>query len=217
MSINLGGFLVMNIKFVDFINTLDFGAIDMKRKVKLMEYASLFTKELKKNGELDLSFICTHNSRRSHMAQMIAIGLIKYLHIKHTYCYSGGTEVAEIYPTTLVALKDIGFEIKKVNYEEEVNPRYKIIFNEKTEITAFSKLYNDQSNPQANFIAIMVCSEAEKNCPVVQGANHRITLNYEDPKEFDGTENELKAYIDKCHEIGNELYFILILMKKALG
>ena len=206
----------MNIKFVDFINTLDFGAIEMKRKVQLMEYASLFTKELKKRGELNLNFICTHNSRRSHMAQMIAIGLIKYLHIKHFYCHSGGTEVSEIYPTTLSALKEIGFEIKRSNFEEQVNPRYKIIFNEKTEITAYSKLYNDQSNPQGDFIAVMVCSDAEKNCPVVPGASHRVSLTYDDPKEFDGTENELKAYIDKCHEIGNELYFMFILMRKAL-
>jgi hypothetical protein len=33
----------------------------------------------------------------------------------------------------------------------------------------------------------MVCSEADKSCPSVDGAELRVGMPYDDPKYFDGT------------------------------
>ena len=33
----------------------------------------------------------------------------------------------------------------------------------------------------------MTCSQADKTCPVVKGAETRIAIPYDDPKEYDGS------------------------------
>jgi len=52
---------------------------------------------------------------------------------------------------------------------------------------AWSKKYNDTANPKKDFCAVMVCSEADKSCPSVDGAELRVGMPYDDPKYFDGT------------------------------
>lgn len=61
----------------------------------------------------------------------------------------------------------------------------------------------------ADFIAIMVCDDADTNCPFVPGAKHRFSLTYTDPKHADGKENELEVYVNKIWEIGSEMWFML--------
>ena len=71
----------------------------------------------------------------------------------------------------------------------------------------FSKLYDDASNPDADFAAVMTCSEADKNCPYIPGAESRIQLLYDDPKEFDGTAEETEKYDERASQIAAELFY----------
>ncbi|TSA37677.1 MAG: protein-tyrosine-phosphatase, partial [Methylococcaceae bacterium] len=63
------------------------------------------------------------------------------------------------------------------------NPVYLVKYSEtKPEIRAFSKPYNAEDNPKDNYAALITCSQADKNCPVVEGSSLRIPIHYEAPK-----------------------------------
>ena len=75
------------------------------------------------------------------------------------------------------------------------------------EVIAFSKKYDSESNPGKSFAAIMTCSHADENCPVVIGMEKRISLPYNDPKDFDGTSQEEAKYAERVREIGTEILY----------
>ncbi len=52
--------------------TSEFGSISSERKQVLAEAAKFIKGQLKESKKADLTFICTHNSRRSHMSQIWA-------------------------------------------------------------------------------------------------------------------------------------------------
>ena len=53
----------------------------------------------------------------------------------------------------------------------------------------------------------MTCSHADENCPVVTGMEKRISLPYNDPKDFDGTPQEAEKYSERVIEIGTEILY----------
>src|SRR4051794_2365719 len=72
----------------------EFDRIDADRKKDLKE-AAVFIRERAEQGKsADLTFICTHNSRRSHFSQLWAKTAAQYYGIANVATYSGGTEVA---------------------------------------------------------------------------------------------------------------------------
>ncbi len=84
-----------------------------------------------------------------------------------------------------------------------------IKYSENSEaLKCFSKIYSDSNNPQNNFAAIITCSDADQNCPVVFGAERRFPIRYEDPKKFDDTKFEESKYLEKCDEIAREMLYI---------
>ena len=92
--------------------------------------------------------------------------------------------------------------------DDSSNPAYEVYYSEKMEpLKCFSKIYNDEFNPQSNFAAIMTCSHADENCPVVFGAEDRFPIKYDDPKEFDNTDVETEKYDERFHQIGIEMIF----------
>jgi hypothetical protein len=54
----------------------------------------------------------------------------------------------------------------------------------------------------------MTCAAADEGCPVVLGAARRVSITYEDPKAFDGTERETAAYDERCYQIGREMLYL---------
>src|SRR5215475_5402315 len=56
----------------DFVSTRqsEFGRIDPKRKSQLEELSRYISSQLAAHERVRLMFVCTHNSRRSHMAQL---------------------------------------------------------------------------------------------------------------------------------------------------
>jgi len=154
----------------------------------------------------EVIFICTHNSRRSHMAHLWAsLGAVIY-HSRGIVSYSGGTEATSFNPMAVQAMKDAGFRINtKI---PGANPVYLVSFpGKRVGERVFSKKYTDQPNPARSFLAVMTCSDAEKACPMVSGASSRFSITYDDPKSFDGTPEAKQAYAERCRQIAREMLF----------
>jgi CDGSH-type Zn-finger protein/protein-tyrosine-phosphatase len=156
-----------------------------------------------KNGFCNLTFICTHNSRRSQLAELWLSYFLDHYCFKEIYTYSGGTETTALNVRIVNALKRFGFTFHKIGSEE--NPRYIIDGLHKI---FFSKVYNDHLNPSKDFIAVMVCDHADDNCPIVHGAESRFSLKYIDPKHSDDTDKEDETYDNKVLEIAKEMCYL---------
>lgn len=184
-----------------------YGRISPDRKEKLNTIAEYISKKIDKNEEVNLIFICTHNSRRSQMAQLWAETAAYYYGMDNVKSYSGGVEATEFNPKAVNALRQAGFKIDKIDDGE--NPRYSVKFSGAgANITAFSKKYDHEYNPHGNFAALMVCDEADEACPYVFGAEKRFSIPYEDPKNYDGTNIVEEKYYERCEEIAREIFYV---------
>ena len=186
------------------INRID--EISDDRKILLDEFADFISEQLDENKEVNLIFICTHNSRRSHMSQIWAQTAAEYFELNGIHCFSGGTEVTAFNPSAVNTVIKHGFNVKKS--DESDNPLYLVEFTSNKEpLKCFSKIYSDQFNPQKDFVAVMTCSHADENCPVVFGAKKRFSIQYNDPKIYDGTEFEEEKYSERFAQIGIEMLY----------
>ncbi len=177
-----------------------------ERKEKLNVLAALAKTELADKGVLRMNFICTHNSRRSHIAQLWAWAAAEHFGVRPFESYSGGVEVTAFNPRAVAAMRRAGFIIGEAVGD---NPRYLIRLEASgPAIECWSKTYDDPANPSKDFIAVMVCTDAERNCPFVAGASHRVSLSFEDPKASDGTAQETQVYDERVGEIGREMAFL---------
>jgi len=194
--------------------TNEFKEITPKRKETLGELTHYVQQKLKADDQILLNFICTHNSRRSHLAQLWAQTAAYYYDIPGVACFSGGTEATAFNPKAVHALQDAGFSIIKTT--EGTNPVYEVGFSHTVKpILAYSKKYNDHFNPNVNFAAILTCAEAAENCPVVIGASTRIALPYDDPKDFDDTPQETAMYKESVRQIGREMFYAFSKVKES--
>ena len=182
--------------------------ISEERKNLLNELSIYIKEKLISKKEVNLIFICTHNSRRSHMAQIWAQAAANYYDIDNLNTYSGGTQKTAFNQAAVKALKECGF---KISIEKEgTNPKYKVRYDKKSEpLICYSKVYNHRKNPANGFVAIMTCSDADEACPIVVGADYRTTIKYEDPKKFDGTNQQEYAYLERSQQIGREMLYTM--------
>ena len=191
----------------------DFDKIPPERKIQLQKITAYIQASLAKNHQANLVFICTHNSRRSHMAQLWAYAACVYYGVNQVASYSGGTEVTAFNPNAVKALVKAGFQITVK--EEGTNPHYAVKYSDEVPaLIAYSKKYTDSANPSSHFAAVMTCSHADANCPVVFGAALKISTPYEDPKESDGNPNQEAVYDERCKQIATELLYAFSLVKQ---
>ena len=180
-------------------------SISDERKSLLQELIDYIKSKREKGQPIRLNFICTHNSRRSQLAQIWAQTASDYFEIP-AFCYSGGVEVTACNERTIHSLERSGFIISKHGHS---NPIYFILQDKDTRpIIVFSKLYDDVINPHGNFATIMTCSHADENCPFIPGAEARIPVRYEDPKEFDDTDLESTKYDQRSQQIASEMFYV---------
>jgi protein-tyrosine-phosphatase len=192
--------------FVDSISQ-HLEGIDSSRKQELNILADYIQESLQKDTTVQLTYICTHNSRRSHMAQLWAAVAAHYYGVKGVKTYSGGTETTAFNQRSVACLQRQGFEITPLN--EDKNTLYAVVFSPKVPaVKSFSKVYNDSNNPQNGFIAVMTCSHADEACPVVNGATKRVAIPYIDPKISDGTTLESQTYYDRSAQIATEAFYV---------
>ena len=187
-------------------------AVSEERKEVLQPLADYIQTKVNANEEIRLNFICTHNSRRSHLSQIWAQTMAFQFGIKNVYCYSGGTEATAMFPKVGETLVNQGFQIQKLS--EEQNPVYAVKFDDNQYPNiCFSKAYFDDFNPKTNFGAIMTCNNADEGCPMVFGAEARFSIKYDDPKAFDGTDLMNEKYAERSLQIASEMYFVFSQIK----
>ena len=204
----------MNLKIREIITQLSTERISEERKRILQPLIQFISSKITKNEEVRLNFICTHNSRRSHLSQIWAQTMANYYQIENVFCYSGGTEAAAMFPKVVETLRNQGFVI--LNLSEAENPVYAVKFAENEHsVICFSKKYDDDFNPKSEFAAILTCDSADENCPIVYGAEARIPIKYEDPKKSDGTPEMNETYFNRSLEIATEMKFVFENLRKS--
>lgn len=194
------------------IDDLDFESISKERQVVLQPLIDYIQNKCVLRQEVRLNFICTHNSRRSHLAQIWAHTAAAHFDIKNVFCYSGGSEATALFPAVVATLQKSGFKIKPII--KGPNPIYAIKYAENEHpIIGFSKTYNDDFNPQSEFAAIMTCSQADYGCPFIAGAEKRIPITFEDPKAFDNTVQQTEKYQERSLQIALEMFYVFSQIK----
>ena len=186
--------------------------VSEERKQVLQPLVSYIQEKLSNKEVINLNFICTHNSRRSHLSQVWAQTMAFYYQIPNVLSYSGGTEATAMNTTVVDTLVGNGFRIQQLS--EGTNPIYAIKYVENApSIIGFSKKYDDTFNPTSAFCAIMTCSQADEGCPFIAGADKRIPVTYEDPKLYDGTPSEKEKYLERSLQIAAEMHYVFSTVK----
>ena len=189
------------------IKELNPQSISIERKAILQPLIIFIQSKVSKNQEIRINFICTHNSRRSHLSQVWAQTMAKYFNIKNVFCYSGGTEATALFPMVINTLKNTDFQIEKL--ADNNNPVYRIKYADNEHpIIGFSKILDDDFNPKSEFAAIMTCDSANEACPFVPGAEKRIPITYQDPKVFDNTPQQAEKYNERSLQIATEMFYV---------
>ncbi|NBX68365.1 MAG: hypothetical protein EBR01_05300 [Proteobacteria bacterium] len=175
--------------------------------------------------ELPIVLVCTGNSRRSVMGAAMGNASAALLEMGELKFYSGGTAPSAFNSRSIASLKEAGFEIEPTGKlapagsKGEENPVYLVKWGKSNrhQMEEFSKQYSDPKNPQKDFIALMVCDDATKKCPVVPGAKYRFSIPFEDPKAFDNTPQEKDMYNTRRDELGRFMLSTLEFVKAAEG
>jgi hypothetical protein len=197
-----------------YINKLtdQFEQIPADRQKELKKAAAFIRSKIHAGEPAQLTFICTHNSRRSHLAQIWTETAAAFYDVKGVKAFSGGTEATAMNIRTVDALRRVGFSI--TDSTGGSNPVYLVKYSDTNpEIRSWSKVYSADGNPKENFAALMTCSQADKNCPVVQGSTFRIAIPYDDPKEADNTPEEATRYDERTQQIGREMFYLISQVK----
>lgn len=186
--------------------------VSQERKEILNALVDYIQSKVTNHEEVRLNFICTHNSRRSHLSQIWAQTMAFHFGIKNVFCYSGGTEATAMFSKVGETLQNQGFQIERLS--EERNPVYAVKFDvNEHSLICFSKVFDAAFNPQSHFAAIMTCSQADEGCPFIAGAEKRLPIRYDDPKAFDGTEFMNAKYAERSIEIASEMHYVFAQIK----
>ena len=194
------------------IEALESESITDERKRTLQPLIDFIKGKISKREEVRINFICTHNSRRSHLAQVWAQTMAYYFGVENVFCYSGGTESTALFPVVVQTLQHSGFAISTLS--EGINPVYSIKYAENEHpLIGFSKKLEDDFNPHSKFAAIMTCDSAHEACPFVPGAETRIPITFEDPKVFDNTLQQAAKYNERSLQIAAEMRYVFSSLK----
>lgn len=195
-------------KLEKYINTLDIDSISEDRIAVLKPLQHYVKERQARKEDINLTFICTHNSRRSHFGQVWAKVAADYYGVKSVNTFSGGTEATACNPRTISSLSRAGFQIS--SNSKDINPKYTIVYHSSgaNSLTAFSKVYDAEPNPKRDFAAIMTCDHADADCPFIPGADARIPVLYIDPKVADDSPLEEETYDERCKQIATEMFWV---------
>ena len=187
----------------------EYDQIPETRKLELQQLADYVRTRQIQGQVSNLTFVCTHNSRRSHLAQIWTQIAVTFHGLKKINTFSGGTEVTACNPRTIDALKRSGIRVT-VTDDAGSNPHYSASFSDyEPPLDCYSKVFNKAPNPMSDYCAVMTCSHADQNCPVAIGCDLRLAIRYEDPKISDDTPLETATYDERCAQIGREMLYAM--------
>ena len=136
-------------------------------------------------------FLCTGNSARSQMAEafMNQLGGERFIAIS-----AGTFPTGIVHPLAILTMKDLGIDIshnKSKSLDQYVNEKWDII--------------------------VTVCDNAKESCPVFYGGKIQAHWGFEDPAEFEGTDEEKKFFFRKIAiEIERRIRLLLALPEDML-
>ena len=197
---------------INVIATFSSQSISDERKVVLLPLVNYIQEKVNAGESIRLHFICTHNSRRSHLSQIWAQTMAYHVGLKNVYCYSGGTEATAIFIKVLETLTSQGFQVLRLSGNENPVVAVKFAANENP-ILCFSKTYDHPFNPSTQFGAVMTCSNADEGCPIVVGSEARFPIKYDDPKAYDGTPLQTEKYAERSLDIAREMWWVFSQIK----
>ena len=191
-------------------------AIISDERISLLDnIAHTIIEEYKDREKINLNFICTHNSRRSQLAQVWSFYATEYFNLNNFFTYSGGTETTSFHRNTVKCLQKTGFDFNIIDFSHQ-NPRYLISFKgTKKSILGFSKSY-DNPNNSFPYIAITTCDSANEKCPFIPDAITRYHLPFSDPKVSDNTNLVDETYLNSSKQIAGEIFYIFEIIKNKL-
>ena len=200
-------------KLIEIINNkIDVQSISEERKAVLQPLIDFIQQKVNDRQDININFICTHNSRRSHLSQVWAQVASAHFNIPNVHCYSGGTEETSLFPKVAETLTNQGFNIFKI--ADTNNPVYAIKYSDNAlPVIGFSKKYDSPFNPVSAFTAIMTCSQADGGCPFIVGAEKRIPITYEDPKVSDDSPKQAQVYAERSLQIAKEMFYVFSMIK----
>ena len=200
-------------KIKEVVDSFDVTGISSERRITLLPLIEFVQAKAANDEEIRLNFICTHNSRRSHLSQVWAQAISFHLGLRNVFSYSGGTEATALFPMAAKTLEKSGFKV--IAFAKGTNPAYSIKYADNEHpVIGFSKTYDHDFNPRSGFAAIMTCSQADGNCPFIEGAEKRIPITFEDPKLFDYTPQQEEKYMERSLQIASELFYVFSQIEK---
>jgi arsenate reductase (thioredoxin) len=204
---------MLNTELQTYVQTILADEVPEERQVVLQSVVDFIQQKRAAQSPILLNFICTHNSRRSHLGQVWAALAAYYYGVSGVLTFSGGTDSTACNPRTIAALQRAGWEA--IALSEGTNPVYALRYtNHAPACICFSKTWGHPMNPQGDFAAIMTCSDADENCPYIPGAT-RLSVRYVDPKRFDDTPEEAAGYDTRCRQIAREMLWVFEQVTKA--
>lgn len=209
--------------------TTSFDRIDSPHLAAGEQLAEWIVASYQPGKTLPLIFVCTGNSRRSILGATMGNVAAAYWGLPEVRCYSGGTAPSAFNSRTIATLKAIGVDIEPTGEEAArgaegtANPVYCVRWGESgekdepaMETIEFSKHYGDTANPQSGFAALMVCSQADAECPMVRGASRRISMPFLDPKSYDDGDYETIKYAERRDDLGRLMLAVMLKARRQL-
>ena len=199
-----------------YINRLARATLPRGRTEILNNACKQITRQLANGSTAKLTFICTHNSRRSHLAQVWAQAAAHHYLLPNVHSFSGGTETTACNTRTVNAMRRAGHSIAPLSHGD--NPKYQVQYaHDAQALTCYSKRFNTPENPAANFIAMMCCADVSEQCPIVPGAVSSVLLHYHDPQVADDTPQEAERYDQCCLQIAEEMFYLMAQVKANIN
>ena len=195
--------------------TTSFDMIDDEHLKSIDQLSDWIAEQSTPNRTLHVLTTCTGNSRRSILSAAMGNLAAAYYGLDNVRFHSGGTVPSAFNRRTIATLKDIGFQIEPTGAEAKrgdpmtPNPIYQVRWGTGLETSEYSKLYTDKSNPRTDFAAILVCSEADQECPTVPGASLRVSMTFIDPKYYDDGVFEKRKYAERRDDIGRSYLAVM--------
>jgi arsenate reductase (thioredoxin) len=202
--------------------TTQFELIGDRHRDGAEELVGWISKNYRPEKPLPIIVVCSGNSRRSILGSTMGNIASAYFGLPNIRFYNGGTTPSAFNPRAIATLKEIGVDVEASGKEAprgksgEENPIYRLRVGKGLETLEFSKHYSDAHNPQKDFAALLVCSEADAECPAVNGASARISIPYEDPKAYDGAPFEAAKYAERRDDMGRFMLSVLMQAHRRL-
>ena len=124
---------------------------------------------------LKVLFLCTENACRSQMAE----GLINHDLKGEVQTYSAGVRATRVNPRAIQVMAEIGIDISQQRSK------------------AMDEFLDDRFD-----LAITLCDQAQRECPMFLAADRLIHMGFPDPAKATGTEEEI---LDEFRKVRDEI------------